>query len=367
MATNLFTPSSQIPQMILEMSEDKMSERVAHIKSVLGSKLVILGHHYQRDEVIQFADYTGDSLKLAQIAAELKDAKTIVFCGVHFMAETADILTDDHQQVVLPDLKAGCSMADMANIEQLEESWEILTELFGDTLLPLTYVNSTAHIKSFCGEHGGATCTSSNAGNMFRWGFSAKKRILFLPDEHLGRNTSCYLGIPAEQMAVWNPITAKLEGVQGELDDIKVILWKGFCSVHQKFASEHVHRIREKHPDMKVIVHPECSYEVVQLADDHGSTEYIIKQIQAAPPGSEWAVGTEVNLVRRLAKQYPEQKIVLLNEMICPCLTMNRIDLPHLLWSLENCMNEQVSNVVKVPRETAAFARIALERMLNHS
>jgi quinolinate synthase len=346
------------------MGVDQMEARVREIKDRLGKRLIILGHHYQKDEVFQFADFTGDSLKLAQLAAGQKEAQYIVFCGVHFMAETADILTAPDQQVILPDLKAGCSMADMADDEQVEACWEWLQEEFGDTVIPVTYVNSSAAIKAFCGAHGGLTCTSSNAQNVFQWAFKQKERLLFLPDEHLGRNTAARLGIPLEEMAVYNPLTGQLEEVHTDADKIKVILWKGFCSVHQHFKPEHVRRVREKDPQVKVLVHPECSYEVVQAADDCGSTEYIIRQVKHASPGTRWAIGTEVNLVQRLANQYADQKIKLLNEMICPCLTMNRIDLPHLLWSLEQIEAGQAPNRIVVDQEVARLAKVALDRML---
>ncbi|MDQ0340149.1 quinolinate synthase [Caldalkalibacillus uzonensis] len=367
MAHSQITSSSISPEMFYQWPVDEMEARVRVIKQALGDQLVILGHHYQKDEVFQFADFTGDSLKLAQLAAQQHQASYIVFCGVHFMAETADILTSENQTVILPDLKAGCSMADMADDEQVEECWELLTGLFGETVVPMTYVNSTAAIKAFCGRNGGLTCTSSNAKNMFQWAFSHKERILFLPDEHLGRNTAASLGIPLEEMAVYNPLTRELEDVQTKLDQIKVILWKGFCSVHQHFKLEHVQRVRQRDPQIKVLVHPECNYDVVCAADDSGSTEYIIRQVQNAPPGSKWAIGTEVNLVQRLAKTHPEQTIRLLNDMICPCLTMNRIDLPHLLWALESIYQGDNVNPIRVETDVAREARIALERMLQNS
>ncbi len=360
----VFVTAERLSEKYQGMSEQEMVERVRALKEELKDELVILSHHYQRDEVYQFADFTGDSLKLARQAAEQKDKKFIVFCGVHFMAETADILTGDEQIVVLPDMKAGCSMADMATLEQVEEAWEYFVDSLGDTFTPITYVNSTAAIKSFCGQHHGMTCTSSNAEKVFRHAYQQKERILFLPDEHLGRNTAVKLGIPEHHMAVWNPETGELEGVKGSLEDIRIILWKGYCSVHLKFTPEHVKRVRENDPEMKVIVHPECRHDVVKLADDNGSTEYIIKQIEQAPPGSRWAIGTEVNLVQRLAKQHPDKKIVLLNDMICPCLTMNRIDLPHLLWSLESYCEGQVINRIQVSDEIAEQAVLALDRML---
>lgn len=341
-------------------------ERISEIKAQLGKRLTILGHHYQRDDVIQFADYRGDSLKLARVAEQLHESEYIVFCGVHFMAETADILTTTDQQVILPDLNAGCSMADMAVLDEVEESWEILTERFGDSIIPVTYVNSSAAIKAFVGKHGGLTITSSNADQIFTHALSSKERILFLPDQHLGRNTAYKLGIPLKEMSVYNPKEMELEYPHGE-GTSRVILWKGHCSVHQKFEPSHVHAIREQHPEMRVIVHPECMFETVQLADESGSTDYIIKAIEKAPSGSQWAIGTEHNLVYRLAKEHPEQMIQSLNPMVCPCLTMNRIDLPHLLQSLESVVENKPINVIRVPEEIAYWAKIAINRMLQYS
>jgi quinolinate synthase len=273
-------------------------------------------------------------------------------------------LAQDHQIVILPDLRAGCSMADMADIEDLEEAWEILQERFGDTIIPLTYVNSTAAIKAFVGKHGGTTCTSSNAHKVLEWAFSQKKRILFLPDQHLGRNTAYAMGIPLEQMVVWNPQTVEFEEVKGDLEQTRMILWKGHCSVHQKFTVDQIKRIRERDPEMKVIVHPECSFDVVQMADDSGSTEYIIKTIEASPAGSKWAVGTEVNLVQRLANENPDKKVVLLSTTMCPCLTMNRIDRPHLLWALDSVLEGRPIHVIEVDDETKHWSKVALDRML---
>jgi quinolinate synthase len=353
-----------LPDAYRKLSSEELDERIRRAKEQLGKDLVILGHHYQRDDVIQYADFRGDSLKLAKIGAEQKEAKYIVFCGVHFMAETADTLAGPNQMVILPDLQAGCSMADMADIEDVEIAWEIMQKKWGDTIIPVTYVNSTAAIKAFVGKQGGTTCTSSNAHRVLEWAFQQKKRILFLPDQHLGRNTAYDMGVPLEQMVVWNPQTAELEEVKGDLADVKMILWKGHCSVHQKFTVEQIERVRKNDPEMKVIVHPECSFEVVQQADYSGSTEYIIKTIQAAPAGSKWAVGTEVNLVQRLANEHPEQKIILLSTTMCPCLTMNRIDRPHLLWALESIVNGEPINQIKVDEETAELSRLALNRML---
>ncbi|KAB7708637.1 quinolinate synthase NadA [Bacillus aerolatus] len=357
-------PSFTLPEKYRQLKKEEMEERVREIKQQLGETLFIPGHHYQRDEVIQFADAVGDSLQLAQISANNKQAKHIVFCGVHFMAETADILTTPDQTVILPDMRAGCSMADMADIYQTETAWEELQSLFGDTMLPLTYVNSTAAIKAFVGRNGGATVTSSNAHAMVKWAFGQKERILFLPDQHLGRNTAFDLGIGLDEMAVWNPISRELE-FEGNPKRVKVILWKGHCSVHENFTVKNIENVRSTHPDMKIIVHPECTREVVGLSDDNGSTKYIIETIEQSEPGSAWAIGTEMNLVNRLIQQHPDKHIISLNPNMCPCLTMNRIDLPHLLWSLETIVEGDMINVIKVEEQTAREAILALERMLN--
>lgn len=355
-----------IPEKYREMSREELEQRVVEIKEKYGSRLFIPGHHYQKDEVIKFADATGDSLKLAQLSEENKDAEFIVFCGVHFMAETADILTRDDQKVFLPDMRAGCSMADMADLEQTERAWEKLSNLFGDTLIPLTYVNSTAAIKAFVGDKGGATVTSSNAETMVKWAFEKKERILFLPDQHLGRNTAFNLGISLDQMAVWDPHTDTLK-YDGELEDLKVILWKGHCSVHEGFTVENIAEVRKDYPNMQIIVHPECSREVVELSDLAGSTSFIIKAIENSKPGSEWAIGTEMNLVNRIIKQHPDKKIISLNQHMCPCLTMNRIDLPHLVWCLEMLETPSDHNRINVSEDIAKNAKLALERMLEHA
>ncbi|ARI78970.1 quinolinate synthase NadA [Halobacillus mangrovi] len=364
---NLFEIMEQstptLPDPYKEMGVEELEQRVQHVKHHMGSRLFLPGHHYQKEEVIQFADVRGDSLKLAQLSASQHEAEAIVFLGVHFMAETADILTREDQHVYLPDMRAGCSMADMANINQTEKAWTKLMEKFDDTILPLTYVNSTAAIKAFVGKHGGATVTSSNAAGMIKWAFTQKERILFLPDQHLGRNTAYDLGIPLEQMAVWDPILEELIH-EVPLEDVKVILWKGHCSVHENFTVTNVHQVREDYPDMKIIVHPECSREVVALSDEAGSTNYIIKAIENAPPGSAWAIGTEMNLVNRIIQEHPEQHIISLNPRMCPCLTMNRIDLPHLAWSLESIADGQPQNLIKVKPEMALDAKKALDRML---
>ncbi|MFK2824509.1 quinolinate synthase NadA [Bacillus sp. B190/17] len=356
--------SFTLPEKYREMETKEMEERIREIKHQLGEALFIPGHHYQRDEVVQFADAIGDSLQLAQISAKNKRAKHIVFCGVHFMAETADILTTKEQTVILPDMRAGCSMADMADIYQTETAWKELQALFGDTMLPLTYVNSTAAIKAFVGRNGGATVTSSNAHAMVKWAFEQKERILFLPDQHLGRNTAFDLGVELDEMAVWNPISNELE-YEGSLSRVKVILWKGHCSVHENFTVKNIEYVRSTYPDMKIIVHPECTREVVGLSDDNGSTKYIIEAIEGAEPGTAWAIGTEMNLVNRLIQQHPDKQIISLNPNMCPCLTMNRIDLPHLLWSLDTIVEGGEGNIIKVDEQTAREAVLALERMLN--
>jgi len=358
--------SGTLPEAYRTLSTKEMESRIFEIKERLGTKLFIPGHHYQRDDVIQFADAAGDSLQLAQLCADNKEANHIVFCGVHFMAETADILTNNEQRVYLPDMRAGCSMADMADIFQTDRAWEALGSLFGETIVPLTYVNSTAAIKAFVGENGGATVTSSNAHSMVKWAFTQKERILFLPDQHLGRNTAYDIGIALEQMAVWDPINDILE-YEGEIENIKVILWKGHCSVHEKFTVQNIADVRKDHPDMRIIVHPECTREVVALADDSGSTKNIIDAIKDSEPGSSWAVGTEMNLVNRLIHTHPDKHIISLNPSMCPCLTMNRIDLPHLLWSLESIVNEEPINQIIVDEQTTRGAVLALERMLKRA
>ncbi|WP_431803977.1 quinolinate synthase NadA [Halobacillus andaensis] len=352
-----------LPEKYKQMNADELTYRIRNIKEAMGGKLFLPGHHYQKDEVISFADVRGDSLKLAQMSASQQEAEAIVFCGVHFMAETADILTREDQEVYLPDMRAGCSMADMADFAQTEKAWEKLMSKFNDTIVPLTYVNSTAAIKAFVGKHGGATVTSSNAEKMMKWAFNHKERILFLPDQHLGRNTAYKLGIPLKEMAVWDPIKEELV-YEGDVNDIKVILWKGHCSVHENFTVANIHQVRKKHPSMKVIVHPECRREVVKLSDEAGSTNYIIDTIAQSSPGSSWAIGTEMNLVNRIIRQHPDQHIISLNPNMCPCLTMNRIDLPHLTWSLESIAEGKPVNRIQVDKGTAHDANKALKRML---
>jgi len=347
-------------------SDPDLIERAKRAKETLGERVFILGHHYQRDEVIQFADVTGDSFKLAQQAAAKPQAEFIVFCGVHFMAESADILTGENQQVILPDLAAGCSMADMAEITQVEQCWADLTEAgVAGVTIPITYMNSTAAIKAFTGRNGGSICTSSNAQRSLEWAFQQGEKVLFLPDQHLGRNTAVRdLGLSLEDCVVYNP-NRPLGGLTKEqIQNAKVILWKGHCSVHGRFTPDCVDSVREKVPGITVIVHPECTYEVVERADQVGSTEKIIAAIESAPPGSAWAIGTELNLVKRLALAHPDKEIVYLDKTVCFCSTMNRIDLPHLVWSLEQLATGNVVNQIKVDPETSHWARVALDRML---
>ncbi|KYG58379.1 quinolinate synthase NadA [Planococcus maritimus] len=351
-----------MPKSYLTASTEELHKRAKQARETLGDRLYILGHHYQKDEVIAYADVKGDSLQLSQIAGR-QTADYILFCGVHFMAETADILTEPHQAVILPDMRAGCSMADMANIDQTERAWLELQKLYGDTIVPLTYVNSTAAIKAFVGRNGGATVTSSNAEEMVEWALAQKQRMLFLPDQHLGRNTAVKLGILLERMAIWDPIRQKLE-LDCAIEEVQVILWKGHCSVHMNFLPKHIDNLREKEPDRNILVHPECTYEVVSASDFAGSTKYIIDMIEASEPGSKWAIGTEMNLVNRLIKDFPDRDIVSLNPFMCPCLTMNRIDLPHFTWILEELVEGRVLNRIQVDDKTAVEAKMALEKML---
>jgi len=350
-----------MPEHYKRLSVEEMEQRVREIKQRFGSRLLIPGHHYQKDEVIQFADITGDSLQLAQ---RITDAEFIVFCGVHFMAETADMLSSSSQVVVLPDMRAGCSMADMANMQQTEVAWERLQAVYGDTIIPLTYVNSSAEIKAFVGRHGGATVTSSNAKEVLAWAFKQKERILFLPDQHLGRNTAYDLGISLHDMALWDPELRELVTDREDVQAIQVILWKGHCSVHEKFTVDNIRSVRERDPEIQIIVHPECSREVVALSDYAGSTKYIIDTINAAEPGTKWAIGTEMNLVNRIIHTHPDKQIESLNPNMCPCLTMNRIDLPHLLWSLEQIDQGKPVGIITVPESIKVDAVKALDRML---
>jgi quinolinate synthase len=345
-----------------------MDERIRIARERLGDQCVVLGHHYQRDEVIRFSDIQGDSYRLSQQAASAR-SRYIVFCGVHFMAESADILARPGQVVILPDLNAGCSMADMAEIGQVEDCWEQLVRLGitddeGNGITPLTYMNSTAAIKAFCGERGGVVCTSSNARGAMQWGFAKNQKILFLPDQHLGRNTGYAMGIPLDQMVVWDPYALQGGQMAEKLRNAKVILWKGHCSVHQRFLPEHVDNVRAKYPGIRVIVHPECRWEVCQKADELGSTDKIRKFVKDQPAGAKIAIGTEIHLVNRLAKQYPDKTIVTLDDSGCLCTTMYRISPQHLAWALENLVDGTVVNQIKVDADVKRWARVALDRML---
>ena len=350
-------------------SDPDLVARARAAKEALGERVFVLGHHYQRDEVIEFADVTGDSFKLARDAAARPEAEFIVFCGVHFMAESADILTGPDQAVILPDLAAGCSMADMARLRQVEDAWDALTDAgLADAVVPVTYMNSSADIKAFCGRHGGAVCTSSNAEVALEWAFAQKPdaKVLFLPDQHLGRNTAVLdMGLDLADCVVWDPHRPRGGLTAEELRDAKMILWKGHCSVHGRFSPEVVDALRETIPGVQILVHPECRHEVVLKADLVGSTEFIIKTIEAAPAGSAWAIGTELNLVKRLAAAHPDKRITFLDKTVCYCSTMNRIDLPHFVWAMESLVAGTVVNRIEVDPETEHYASIALQRMLD--
>ncbi len=356
------------------LDNQTLTERIGGVKDRLGSRLLILGHHYQQDEVIALSDLRGDSYQLSQMAAQSDECRYIAFCGVHFMAETADVVANtpdklaargERATVILPDLAAGCSMADMAAIQQVENAWEELGELI-DTqgVIPVTYINSAASLKAFCGRHGGMVCTSSNAEAALKWAFDRGEKVLFFPDQHLGRNTAKKMGVPLDQMHVWNPFE-EFGGLEDEeIVQSRVLLWQGHCSVHQMFTAAHVKAFREQHPGIKVLVHPECTMEVVDAADLSGSTGYIIRQVEAAPAGTKWAIGTELHLVNRLKQEHPEQEIHFLSPIVCMCATMYRIDLAHLCWSLENLEAGTPVNKVEVDPETAKWALVSLERML---
>ena len=349
----------------LMLPDRSMDAHIAAAREKLGSQAVLLGHHYQRDEVIRFADFTGDSYKLSKIAAAT-DARYLVFCGVHFMAESADVLGKPGQQVILPDLNAGCSMADMAEIGQVESCWEQLQRADVGNILPITYMNSTAAIKAFCGERGGLVCTSSNAGNAFQWGFERAEKILFLPDQHLGRNTAWAMGIPLEECVVWDPYMINGGLALERLRAAKIILWKGHCSVHQRFLPEHVDHVRAAYPGIQVVVHPECRWEVCQKADGIGSTESLIAMIEGAPEGTNFAVGTEIHLVNRLAQRFTGagKRVMSLEENGCLCTTMYRITPQHLAWALDNLIEGTVVNRIQVRDDVKHWARVALDRML---
>jgi quinolinate synthase len=356
-----------LPDAYLGLSDEEMNVRIAAARAALGDRLVILGHHYQRDEVIRFADYTGDSFKLSREIAQHPSAEYILFCGVHFMAESADILALPHQQVILPDLAAGCSMADMVAPDQLETCWLELEQMgVASRTVPVTYINSAATIKSFVGERGGTICTSSNAAATLEWGWAQREKILFLPDQHLGRNTAWTMGVPLDEMVVWDPYEPFGGLTREQLDRARLILWKGHCSVHVRFTVKQIDAVRQQHPGVRVIVHPEVPFDVLRAADDSGSTEYILKTVRAAPAGSTWAVGTEIHLVHRLAEEVAPGKTVLsLDQVGCLCSTMFRVSPNHLLWVLEGLVDGEVYNRVTVPDEQKKWARIALDRMLS--
>ena len=347
-------------------SDPSLVERAKKARVALGSRAIVLGHHYQRDEVIDFADITGDSFKLAQAAAAQSSAEYVIFCGVHFMAESADILTSKEQKVILPDLAAGCSMADMATANQVNQCWKSLEEVgVASKTVPVTYMNSSAAIKSFTGEHGGTICTSSNAEKTMRWALDQGEKILFLPDQHLGRNTAVLsLGLSLEDCVLWNPWKPMGGLTREEIEKAKVILWRGHCSVHGRFTLDSVNEIRSRVQGVQVLVHPECQHEVVSAADAVGSTEKIIRTVSDSAAGSKWAIGTELNLVSRLAKNNPDKEIYFLDKAICYCSTMNRIDLPHLVWAMESLVADHVVNRIAVPDDVARFSKLALERML---
>ncbi|GAA2225062.1 quinolinate synthase NadA [Herbiconiux moechotypicola] len=361
-----------LPEVYKTASKDELDARIRAAKATLGDRVVILGHFYQRDEVVQYADFVGDSFQLANAALTVPQAEAIVFCGVHFMAETADILAGESQSVILPNLAAGCSMADMADIDSVEEAWAQLAELYGTEpdadgrvpVIPVTYMNSSADLKGFCGRNGGIVCTSSNAATVLEWAFERGQRVLFFPDQHLGRNTAKAMGVPLEQMPMWNPRKELGGSTEAELLNARVILWHGFCSVHKRFSVAQIERARAAYPGVQVIVHPECPMPVVDAADSAGSTDFIVKAIAAAPAGTTFAIGTEINLVQRLANEYPQHTIFCLDDVICPCSTMYRIHPGYLAWVLEELVEGRVVNQISVSADVAVPARVALDRML---
>lgn len=357
----------RIPREYFKMPAEERDARIRELRNQLGDRLTILGHHYQRDEVVQFADFQGDSYKLSQQAATRTEAEYTLFCGVHFMAESADILGKPEQKVILPNMEAGCSMADMAKPEDVEAAWATLSSLGVDGIVPITYMNSKASIKAFCGRNGGIVCTSSNATRVYDWAFERGERVMFFPDEHLGRNTAIKKGIPEDQMVVWDPFQPLGGNTEVQLRNAKVILWKGYCSVHARFSVDQIKQARAEYPGVNVIVHPECRAEVVQAADMDGSTEYIIDVIRNAPSGTTWAVGTEINLVRRLQSQMPDKTIFCLDPVICPCSTMYRVHPAYILWTLEHLVKGEVINEIVVDPQTREDAKIALDRMLSVS
>ncbi|MFQ6028078.1 MAG: quinolinate synthase NadA [Dehalococcoidia bacterium] len=356
----------KIPPEYLHYSAEELDQRIYEARQKLGASVTVLGHHYQREEIIKYADFQGDSFLLSQEAASRPEAEYIVFCGVHFMAETACILCAPHQKVILPNITAGCSMADMAPMEDVEDGWEDLQEVLGDHggIVPVTYMNSIAGIKALCGRNGGAVCTSSNATAVLEWAFQQGQRVLFLPDQHLGRNTALKLGIPLEEMVVWNPFRRLGGNTPEQLRQAKMVLWQGHCSVHTRFTPQQIQSARERYPDVTVLVHPECPRETVEAADLNGSTEFIRKTINEAPAGSQWAVGTEISLVNRLALQNPDKVVFCLDPVSCPCSTMYRIHPAYLLWVLEGLVAGQVINEITVPEDIKRDSMVALERML---
>ncbi|HEY3283450.1 MAG TPA: quinolinate synthase NadA [Armatimonadota bacterium] len=353
-----------LPREYLQLDAQELGDRITAARKRLGDELVVLGHHYQRDEVIRHADFRGDSLKLARLASQRGQARYIVFCGVHFMAESADILSQPHQQVILPNLTAGCSMADMADIYQVEECWEQLAAVTSRRILPVTYINSAASLKAFVGRNRGAVCTSSNARPVLEWALSQGDKVLFFPDQHLGRNTALGMGHTLDEMLLWDPEEPFGGHTAQAIEAAQFLLWKGHCSVHARFTVDQIAQAREQFPGIRVIVHPECSMEVVQAADDSGSTERIIQQVTRSEPGSKWAIGTEINLVSRLAHEQPGKTIFCLDPIVCPCSTMYRIHPAYLLWVLDNLLEGRVVNHIQVPGEVASWAKRALDRML---
>lgn len=355
-----------IPREYLAMAPEELDRRIAYARARLGTKLTVLGHHYQRDEVIKFADFTGDSFKLARHAADKEGLEYVLFCGVHFMAESADILTDEKVKVILPNMAAGCSMADMADPDDVFQAWDEIHEALGEDarVIPVTYMNSAATLKAFVGERDGLVCTSSNAARALQWAFERGEKVLFFPDQHLGRNTGYSMGIPLDEMVLWNWRMPHGGVTPEQLKKAKIILWQGHCSTHQRFTVDQIEKARKEHPGVNVIVHPECRWEVVQAADDNGSTEKIVKAISEAPAGTTWAVGTEINLVNRLAEQNPDKTVFCLDPVVCPCSTMYRIHPAYIAWVLEALLQGVVVNEVKVDAETRKWSLVALERML---
>ncbi len=356
-----------IPDQYLDMEEQDVFQKIRTLKHQLGDKLLILGHHYQMDSIIQFTDLRGDSLALSRQAAQNKITEYIIFCGVHFMAESADMLTESHQKVILPDIDAGCSMADMASLENVEIAWNTILEHTTDKIIPITYINSSALLKAFCGQHDGTVCTSTNAQKIVQWAFSQGQKVLFFPDQHLGRNTAYKLGIPLDQMIIWDPKQPLGGNTPDQIRNARVILWYGYCSVHQMFRVEHIDRLRSQYTDINIVVHPECSFDVVQKSDLNGSTDFIIRTIRESEKGSTWAIGTEINLVNRLKNEYPDRTILSLSPFQCLCSTMFRIRPPYLLHTMEKLLEGEVINQIIVPDNIAHWAKISLERMLSLS